>query len=274
MIINVKQTKSNFKNRFEIIVDNKLNYFAGTPWMKINMPANVDEVRTTIITKDDESICFKACYNIKENFTNSIIPMKWLFTGEQKKYIYNIFDGEEKLSAKFYELINGMLDTKYVMEYGEYTLKIYDVSVGKTRNLLVYNDDLQIAEIVKPLCSSNNLDSYYIFLLDEYSDLQVLISLVTILFDYINYSNSGEAVAYKEEVEVRYTYDKNNKFYNKEWLSSHFNEEDIKLIYNQMEEKRKETISNIKNYAKRIILFFIILMVIIAITVVIALGYK
>ena len=258
MIIKVEQTKSNFKNKFEIKVNNELKYLAGTPWMDINVPLNIDRIRSCVITNIDESICYKSCYNIAENISNSIIPMKWVVTGDQKKLIYKILDKEENTCGEFSKVTNGFFDTKYVIEYGKYKLKSYDISVGKTRNISIYKDEIQIAEIIKPLSVSNNLDCYYIFLLDEYSELETILSFFTIFFDYQNYSNKGEIVAHKDEVSISYTFDKNNKFYAKNWISNHFNKEEIDSVNNQILENRKNTINNIKKQAKFTISFFII----------------
>lgn len=255
MIIKVEQTKANLKNKFEIKMNNELKYLAGTPWMNIDMPLNIDRVRSCIITKADESICYATNYDIAENISNAAIPMKWAFTGEQKRAIFNILDSENNICGKFYKLTNGFFDTKYVIEYGNYILKSYDISVGKTRNISIYNENCQIAEIIKPLSVSNNLDYYYIFLLDEYSDLETVLSFFTVFFDYQNYSNSGQVVAYKKEVSIEYTYDKNNKLYDKNWIPNHFNKTDVDLINNQILENRKETANSIKKQAKYIILF-------------------
>jgi len=257
MIIKVEQTKSNIKNKFEIKVNNELKYLAGTPWMYITMPLDIDNIRRCIITKTDESICYITSYNIIENISNSAIPMKWVFTGEQKSLIFNIFNSENNVSAKFYKLTNGFLDTKYIIEYSNYTLKCYDISIGKTRNISIYKDDFQIAEIVKPLSASNNLDNYYIFLLDEYSDLETILSFFTVFFDYQNYSNSGQAVAYKKEVKIRYTYDKNNKFYDENWILNHFNKEDVELINNLILKDGKDNVTSIKKQTKYIVSFII-----------------
>ncbi len=255
MIIKVEQTKSNLKNKFDIKVNNELKYLAGTPWMNIDVPLNVDNIRKCIITKTDESICCVSSYNIMENISNAAIPMKWVFTGEQKSLIFNIFDAQNNICGKFYKLTNGFLDTKYVIEYGNYTLKSYDISVGKTRNISIYKDDLQIAEILKPLSVSDNLDYYYLFLLDEYSDLEIILSFFTVFFDYQNYSNNGEVVSNKKEVSISYTYDKNNKFYDKNWIENNFNKKEVNLIYNQILEDRKNITNSIKKQAKFIVLF-------------------
>ena len=94
MIIKVEQTKSNLKNKFEIKVNNELKYLAGTPWMNITMPLNIDNIRHCIISKTDDSICYTTSYDIIENVSNTAVPMKWVFTGQQKSLIFNIFDSE------------------------------------------------------------------------------------------------------------------------------------------------------------------------------------
>lgn len=258
MIIKVQQIESNGKNKFEIKVNNKLKYMAGIPWMNIDAPLDIENTRRCLITTTDEKVCYKSSYDVIENVSNKVIPMKWVITGEQKSRIFNIYDDNGNPVGKFYKLTNGILDTKYVIEYGRYILKSYDISVGKTRNILIYKDDFQIAEIVKPLNVSNDLDNYYIFLLDEYSDLEVIISFFTVLFDYENYFNGGEIVWYKKEVEIIYTYDKNNKFYDKHWIENNFNKDDILLIYEEMQKDRREITDSIKKYGKFIVALIVI----------------
>ena len=255
MIIKVEQIKSNGKNKFEVKVNNELKYLAGTPWMNIDAPLNAERTRQCVITKTDESICFVTSYNIMENISNTIIPLKWAFTGEQKGHIFNIFDAKNNNCGKFYRLINGFLDTKYVIEYGDYILRCFDISVGKTQNISIYNDDLQIAEIVKPLSVSNNLDYYYLYLLDEYSDLETILSFFTVFFDYQNYANAGEVVGSKKEVSISYTFDKNNKFYDKNWITNHFDNEEVELMNKRILEDRKNNMNSFKKQAKYIILF-------------------
>ncbi len=258
MIIKIEQVQSNFKNSFEIRVNNELKYLAGTPWMNIDLPLNAENTRPYIMTDINENICYTSSYNIIENVSNSAIPMKWAFSGEQKKYIFNVYNKENTICGKFYKLTNGILDTKYVIEYNNYILKCYDISVGKTRNISIYNEEHQIAEIIKPLHNSNNLDYYYLFLLDQYSNLEEILSFFTIFFDYKNYSHNGDVTGYKEEVNVEYTYDKNNKFYDKNWITNHFKKEDIDIINNKMLEDRKATTNSIKKHAKYIIPFIVL----------------
>lgn len=156
--------------------------------MNIDVPLNIEKIRQCIITKADESICYVTSYNVVENISNTAIPIKWAFTGEQKSLIFNIFDTENNICGKFYKLTNGFFNTKYVIEYGNYTLKSYDISVGKTRNISIYKDDLQIAEILKPLSVSDSLDCYYLFLLDKMSNDEGKLIMMTIDWVYNYYS--------------------------------------------------------------------------------------
>ena len=92
MIIKIEQTNANFKNKFEVKVNNGLKYLAGTPWMNMNLPLDIENTRRCIMTTIDENICYTTSYNIIENISNTVIPMKWMFTGEQKSNIFNIYD--------------------------------------------------------------------------------------------------------------------------------------------------------------------------------------
>ena len=72
-------------------------------------------------------------------------------------------------------------------------------------------------------------------------------------------------VANKEEVKFRYTYDKNNKLYDKNWILNHFDEQEVNLINNQIQENRKNTTNKIKKQAKYIGSFIIFVWLIVLI---------
>ncbi len=255
MIIKVEKTREKLKNQFKIKVNGELKYLACTPGTDIEISSDIDKMKKCVITKKDETVCYVTHYSGIENFSNTAIPMKWAFTGEQKSHIFEILDDKNNNCGKFYKLTNGFLDTKYVIEYGNYTLKNYDISVGKTRNISIYKDDFQIAEILQPLRVRGTSDYYYLFLLDEYSELETILSFFTVFFDYQNYSNTGMFSSYDEEAKTGYTYDKNNKFYDKNWIANNFNKDEVNLINNQMAEERKEINNRLNKEAKYISLF-------------------
>lgn len=257
MIIKVEQSKSNFKNRFAITVNGQPKYLAGAPWMELLLPMHAERKRRIVITGTDESVLFVTSYSIAANTAQSSVPMKWLFTGSQKSHIYDLYDGENNHVGKFYSEQNGILDKKFVIEYGEHVLKCYDIGLGKTHNIFIRSGDTQIAEIVKPLTITNNLDRYEIFLLDEYSELETVIAFFAVCWDARKYANRGEVVTSQKEIRVEYTYDKNNKLYDKNWIAAHFGAEDVEASRSTMEQERTQVKNEIKSFAKWFILIWV-----------------
>lgn len=259
MIIKIQQTQANFKNKFEILVNDRLQYLAGTPWMELQVPLHADRMRRCIMTRTDENICYTTSYDLIENISNTAIPMKWLVTGAQKSLIFDILDDTGKSCAMFYKLTQGLWDSKYVITYADHNLKCYDVSVGSTRHIVIYENEIQIAEIVKPLAVADNLDTYILFLLDTHCDLESILSFFTVFFDYLHYANRGEVVAKKKEIQFQYSYDKNRKFYDKNWITAHFGTKELE----QMQQQMAAFQNNMKIQAKHILLFIILIWVIV-----------
>lgn len=231
MIIKVEQIK---QNNFEIKINNELKYFSSME--KISGITNYRKGKGTI-TNIDGSMCY------------TLLPSKdfSVFSGNIRRK-YCIFNSLNQNCGVFYKIVS---DLKHIIEYEDYKLSCYSIAIGKTQNISIYDGKNQIAEIIK---SVEALENYYIFLLDEYINLQEILLLFVSYWEYEEmYSNNTLRV-----VGYSYTYDKNNKFYNKNWIENNFNKEDIFLINEQIQTKRIDTINNIKKQAKYIISFFII----------------
>lgn len=254
MIINVQQTQANLKNKFEILVNHELKYFAGTPWMNLQVPFHAERMRQCVMTKTDESIYYTTSYDLMKNISSTAIPMKWVVTGEQKSLIFDILDEAGQSCAKFYKLTQGLWDSKYVITYADHHLKCYDVSVGSTRHIVIYENDIQVAEIVKPLTVVDNLDVYYVFLLDTHCDLESILAFFTVFFDHLHYANQGQVVAKKKEIQFRYSFDKNRKFYDQTWIANHFATKELEQMKQQM-----ATFQNHMNIQPKHIILFIVL---------------
>lgn len=263
MILKVQQTQANLKNKFEISVNNQLKYFAGTPWMDLQVPFHADRMRKCVMTRIDESICYMTSYDLMENIANTAIPIKWAVTGEQKSLIFDILDANGQNCAMFYKLTQGLWDSKYVIAYAARNFTCYDISVGRTRNIVIYEQDTQIAEIVKPLTVSDNLDVYTIFLLDSCCDLESIFAFFTVVFDHLHYGNRGEVVAKKKEVQFQYSYDKNNKFYDKNWIPNHFGTQELE----QMQQQMAALQNGMNIQAKHIVLFIILVWFVVLVAV-------
>lgn len=216
MIIEVEQTK---QNKFEIKINNKLKYFSSMK--KISEITSCRKGKGTI-TNIDGGTCY------------TLLPSKEfsIFFGKIRRK-YCIFNSLNQNCGEFYKLISGFLKSKHVIEYENYKLSCYSISIGKTENISIYNGENQIAEIIK---SVQALENYYIFLLDEYTNLQAILSLFVSYFEYEEMHSDNTLGV----VGVSYTYDRNNKFYNKNWILNHFDKEEIDKINNQILEDRKK----------------------------------
>lgn len=231
MVIQFEQTK---QNNFEIKINNELKYFSSME--KISGITNYRKGKGTI-TNIDGSMCY------------TLLPSKdfSVFSGNIRRK-YCIFNSLNQNCGVFYKIVS---DLKHIIEYEDYQLSCYSISIGKTKNISIYDGENQIAEIIK---SVEALENYYIFLLDEYINLQEILSLFVSYWEYEEmYSKDTLGV-----VGYSYTYDKNNKFYNKNWIENNFDKEDVFLINEQIQIKRIDTINNIEKQGKYIISFFII----------------
>ena len=226
MMLTVEQVQSGFGSRFRIRSDQGTAYLAGTPWAGLSLPLAAERAQTCVLTSPSGALLYHTDYSFAENLASSI-PLKRLFTKERKSQIYAVRDGADRSIGRFYRLTTGLLNTHYVVEFGGSLLDCYDVSRGRTRHIAVYLNGVQIAEIVKPLRVVNNLDLYYLFLLDSHRYLERILSFFTVVFDFQNYPRSGQLFR-GTRTEIEYTYSKNNKYYNKKWLSSHFPSSQVK----------------------------------------------
>jgi len=215
MIIKAERTKI---NKFEIKINNELKYFSS---MEKISGIKKYKKGNGIISDIHGSICY------------TLLPAKEAsdFWGKIK-YKHCIFNNINQNCGVFYKLISGFLNSKHVIEYENYKLSCYSRAVGKTQNISIYDGENQIAEIIK---SIQIAEDYYIFLLDKYINLQTILSLFVSYLEFED-RHSQEATG---KVGVSYTFDRNNKFYNKNWIKDNFNYEDVQLINKQIEQERK-----------------------------------
>lgn len=216
MIIKIKRNGTDFNSNFEIIENNQLKYLAATPHINHNY-------KNCIMFNLDKSVCYMASHN------NTFFK---LFAKNKKTSYYDIIDNSNNTCGSFYNLKKGFLSSNFVIEYDNLLLNCYDVSIGKAQTISIYKDDFQIGEIIKPLGKLSIPEHYFIFLLDEYSSLEKIISFFTIFFDYERYHNVAETIS--GEPSVEYTYSKNNNFFDKNWIANNFSSEEVDLIYNNI----------------------------------------
>ena len=229
MLAKVTQTKSNGENLFEISNSSGVLFYAKAPWMNLNLPFNIDNMRNIFMTNRNGEVVYKSSYSVVENAIESALPFKYFWGQSTKISKYSILAGDE-VRGSFYNRQDGIWDTKLIIECNGRIIWGAEVSTGKFKTISLYVEDHQIGQITKPLIVTNNLDKYYIHLLDEAIDLLPILSFFVVYYDYLKFNNSGEFVKYKKEIKREYTYNKNNRFYNPNWLMENFLPEEAEII--------------------------------------------
>ena len=257
MIAQITQVKSNFENKFEVSCDNKIVYYAEAPWMNVSLPFNAENVRELVFYNDSKEVMFSTDYKIINNVIEEAIPYKYLITGEQNVAKYEIV-GKDQIQGSFFVQKKGWLDRKFCIEYENEFFTGYFVDKGEKNVVSIFDGDIQIAQITKPLATSNNLDIYYLHLLDEYSYLFPILSFFTVYYDHRNYNNSGQISNGSAKISWTYSYDKNSEKHDKSWISEQFSQEISDELDAEIKKHRASSMKKIKKMAKLIGMIFLI----------------
>lgn len=270
MIIEVRQVRANGAGVFEIYIDGSLQFVADTAFMKIEQPLNVGVLGKLTFQDLQGSIIYHAKCSTIDNLKEALIPMKNILLGRQKVCQYEIIDRGGNSCGCFYGLSNGLMDNKTVVELGDRIFKGYDVTQGTIRTVSFYDNESQFAQLTKPLVTLDNLDTYFIYLKNEYSALAPIMAFFAVYYDYIHYAHRGEYVKNSASIQVKYTYNKANSYYNKTWVRDNFGADAEQLYLSHIQRATAEAKARAKKILKIIgivwaicIIFVLILLFII-----------
>lgn len=245
MIAKIAQIKANGENRFEISNEFGVLFYASTPWLDIKLPFNAENIRKLSMTDCSGEEIFTTSYSIIENAIEEALPFKYLWAGQQQFAKYSL-DGKNGREGSFYSRKDGFLDEKYCIEKDGRIILGYSIGKGTVEVISFYENEQQIAQITKPLSEENNLDLYYLHLADDKDDLLGILAFFTIYYDFRRYHNNGQFVSGKKRVSIEYTYSKNNKYYNQNWIKQQFGSLEAERFQNELERHRKESKQSIK----------------------------
>ncbi|MHC1682624.1 MAG: hypothetical protein AB6733_06710 [Clostridiaceae bacterium] len=256
MFICVKQAKAVEKNKdiYEISVDGVLKYFGETPKRPSIRIIEINDMKKIKLMNIDGEIIYNASCGINEDLLKTNRP----FIDKYKvKEIFLQMDILDK-SNKYYGSICGMksdIDSTLCFIFNNEEYLVYDMSKGKVEIISIYKDNLQIAQITKPIYASGNLDCYYIHLQNEYAYIMNIISIFGIYYDFVyHYGNENR----KYDSGVTYTFSSNNKYYNRLWISEQFGQEEHNNFLKLLKEKHGATITDCtKKFIFGMIAFFI-----------------
>ncbi len=261
MLIKIQQTKSNFENIFEVSSNGQVLFNAKAPWLKISAPFNMENVRKLVFSDVTGSTLYTTKYNIIDNALEESIPFKYLISKEQKFGQFEII-GKNGREGAFYTLQNGLFEKKFCIEHMGKVYWGYSIDKGKRNIVSLYDENIQIAQITKPLTVIENLDIYFLHIKEDFTSLIPVLSFFTIYYDYRKYNNAGEFTKNSVEISVSYSYDKNNSKYNPNWILEEFGQETFNELNTFLDNLEAEGRVQAKKIGKLVALSFLIIIVI------------
>lgn len=236
MILGINQTKSAGKNAFVITEDGFPIYKAESPWTPIHK-------LSLSITDEAGQPLYNTSYSFYENFTEELIPFKYLFTGSQKFDQFSVTDTDGKIIGSFYIEKNGLWDSKVCIKYNDKLLIGYRVGTGFDENVTFYDGDTVVGQLTKSNAMvANNKDNYMLHFIDEYVELKPLLAFFAIYYDFVYHNNTGEAVVgYK--VSYKKSLHKNVDKYDMDFIRNNFGENAVQDMNNFFKDSVKKSSS-------------------------------
>lgn len=245
MIIHAIQTNSNFKNEFEIYYDKSLKYRGRHSVLSSKRANLLFDLEGATILKTEYSraliikeaigltiflICGYLLLSIDEDIMS--FPLKMLtmlfiaviasFFPRKQTDVCRVLDASDNTIATFMFFMEGALTAYNSIEFNDKIYKIYSLSKSHYNYRSIYLDNTQIGQITKDLHVKDNKNNYVLYLLDEQKLAADLLSMFIIYLDNIYYAAHGE-VSYGVSKTWSYSYNKTNKYYDPNWVRTHFN---------------------------------------------------
>ena len=230
MKIDVVQTISEGSNQFEVLYNDQLKYRAILPFVTINEPLNLEKIRSMKVNNLEGNTVYQTNYDYIENLKEEIIPLKYLVTKNQK-FNQIVFHSEEK-DIKIYYEENEIWFNRYIIEQEGKRYFVYSIMDGIIRHFPIYDGETQIGEALKSNVKIDGKDEYRIYLKDNSSTLADAVSCLMLFLDRSEYSSSY-IVNKSKTVSYSYSYNKTNKYYNKNWVATNFDNSYMEKVQQQ-----------------------------------------
>ena len=243
MRIDVIQNSSTMNNEFDILYDGKLHYKSKLPFVTIKEPLGLEKIREIKIYDLNDDEVYTTDYKYVENKMEEFIPFKFLVTGSQK--FNQLLFNSKNYAIKIYFEENAIWKNRYVIEMNSKKYFCYSVEDGYIRHFPVYDGEKQVGEILKANVVIDAKDDYCCYLKDEYKDIADGIVALLLYLDRSQYSSSY-LVNKSLVLEKRYSYNKNNKYYDKDWVKNNFDSD----YYDKVEKDITKIKSIIKSPSK------------------------
>lgn len=227
MKISVTQINNEGKNEFEIKYNGNLKYKAKLPFVSINTPLNLEKIRQIKIVDLNDNEIYTTDYKYTENLTEEFIPLKYLITDSQK-FNQLLFISSNN-NIKIYYETKEFFHSRYVIEINDKKYFCYSIEDGYIRHFPIYDGEVQIGEALKSNVIIDEKDEYFCYLKDGYEILSDGITALLLYLDRSEYSSSY-LVMKSYGLNKKYSFDKTNNFYDKDWVKNNFGDEFYKKV--------------------------------------------
>ena len=177
MILEIKQTSSVGQNRFNIMSNGQIIYQADSSWM----PLVSNESRKMHITNASGAVVYQTYYSLLDNLAESMIPMKYLFTGSQRFVKFDIVDYTNNYVGSFYAESNGIAESKVCLEYRGQMLVGYRRKLGVKEYVSFYAGETQVGQLTKSNKVVDNLDAYLLHFVNGFEEWTPILAFFTII---------------------------------------------------------------------------------------------
>ena len=152
-----------------------------------------------------------------------------------------MIDSSGNTVGQFYNSLIGLTKRKLVVDVGV-RLDCYSRSYGKTRNIFIHKEGMQIAEIVIPLSRTNGFWCF-IYLLDEYLDFDKILFLVasgsTTGGTGISRSSSTFNQLAGVSISTEHTKGGYSSLHDRDWVTCNFGVETVAAVNSEIIEHRE-----------------------------------
>ena len=240
MVIDVKQKVAENKNEFDILYDNKKVYHAVLPFLKIKGMFNLEKLIEIKVFDLRNEMKFKSSYNYFDNKIEELIPFKYLVSKSQKFNQFKFIDKTNDEEASIFLSVKELWYESYIIKYQDNFYNCYSIDDGYIRHICIYEENIQVAELLKPNVIIDGKDTYRIYLKDEYSFLSNACFMLALYLDRLEY-NSNNMINKSQVISKNYSYSKINKYYDPNWVKDNFEaDEYFNKISNEVLNVKKE----------------------------------
>lgn len=237
MFVTIRQTRADRENRFQVEDDQGVLFLASTPWSDLNLPLDAERLRKLTFTDTDGTEIFHTDYHLLDNTVQALTRHKYLLGESTKLAEYQVVDREGTARGSFYTQIDGMFTSQLTITCGERQYDCYHVTRGKIYVISVFDGERQIAQITKSLDTWDQLDVYYLHLLDDSRELLPILSFFVIYVDAMQFNRAGRFVKHSVEKGWGYSVNRNDRWYNPQWIAETFGPAAMERLEAKLKEK-------------------------------------